>query len=207
MSVSTLKITNTLLRSCQRSSQLRLFSTTKTLDADLKYKLVVVGGGAGGCGTANKFVNKFGPGEVAVIEPNEMHYYQPMWTLVGGGVKNLSQSGRPMNSLLPKDAKWLKDSVASFDPDNNSLVTVGGDVINYDYLVVAMGLELQYEKIKGLPEAFDTPGVGSNYSVKYVEKTRKAIENFQVCISTKQNSLIFNGFRAVMLCSHSQTVL
>ena len=207
MSVSSLKITNTLLRSCQRSSQLRLFSTTKTLDADLKYKLVVVGGGAGGCGTANKFVNKFGPGEVAVIEPNEMHYYQPMWTLVGGGVKNLSQSGRPMNSLLPKDAKWLKDSVASFDPDNNSLVTVGGDVINYDYLVVAMGLELQYEKIKGLPEAFDTPGVGSNYSVQYVEKTRKAIENFQVCISTEQNYLIFNGFRAVMLCSHSQTVL
>ena len=78
MSVSTLKITNTLLRSCQRSSQLRTFSTTKTLDADLKYKLVVVGGGAGGCGTANKFVNKFGPGEVAVIEPNEMHYYQSL---------------------------------------------------------------------------------------------------------------------------------
>ena len=38
----------------------------------------------------------------------------------------------------------------------------------------------RYEKIKGLPEAFDSPGVGSNYSVKYVEKTNKAIQEFKV---------------------------
>ena len=38
----------------------------------------------------------------------------------------------------------------------------------------------RYDKIKGLPEAFDTPGVGSNYSSKYVEKTKKAIDEFKV---------------------------
>ena len=38
----------------------------------------------------------------------------------------------------------------------------------------------RYDKIKGLPEAFDHPGVGSNYSAKYVEKTTKAIEEFKV---------------------------
>jgi len=158
---------------------IRQFSITSQLDAEHSYKLVVVGGGAGGCGTANKFVNKFGPGEVAVIEPNTMHYYQPMWTLVGGGVKTLAQSGRPMDSLLPKAASWIKDSVAGFEPEQNRLVTESGDVVNYDFLVVAMGLELRYDKIKGLPEAFDTPGVGSNYSVKYVEKTKKAIDEFK----------------------------
>ena len=29
---------------------------------------MIVGGGAGGCGMANKFVSKFGTGEVDVIE-------------------------------------------------------------------------------------------------------------------------------------------
>ena len=38
---------------------------------------------------------------------------------------------------------------------------------------------LRYDKIKGLPEAFDTPGVGSNYSHKYVERTDKAIREFK----------------------------
>ena len=87
-----------------------------------------------------------------------------------------------MGSLLPKEATWLKDSVASFDPNNNRLVTSVGDVVTYEYLVVALGLELQNNKIKGLPEAFYTPGVGSNCNVKCVEKTKKSIENFKVCM-------------------------
>jgi len=157
----------------------RLLSTSSRLDRELSYKLVVVGGGAGGCGTANKFANKLGKDQVAVIEPGDMHYYQPMWTLVGGGLKSLAQSGRPMKNCLPKNATWLKDSVTSFSPEENQLTTASGDVITYDHLVIAMGLQLRYERIKGLPEAFDTPGVGSNYSVKYVEKTTEAIKNFK----------------------------
>ena len=58
-------------------------------------------------------------------------------------------------------------------------MTSSGDTVNYEYLVVALGLQLDYHKIKGLPEAFETPGVGSNYSPLYVEKTTKAINDFQ----------------------------
>ena len=36
------------------------------------YKLLVVGGGAGGCSTAAKFASKLGKGQVAVIEPSEV---------------------------------------------------------------------------------------------------------------------------------------
>ena len=111
----------------------RNFSTTSRLRAEHNFKLVIVRGGAGGCDTANKFVSKLGTGEVGVIEPSTMYYYQPLWTLVGGGLKTLAQSGRPMESLLPKGATWLKDSVAGFDPKNNRLVTEGGDVVNYTF--------------------------------------------------------------------------
>ena len=104
---------------------------------------MVVGGGAGGCGTANKFATKFGAGEVAVIDPASEHFYQPMWTLVGGGVKDLAQTRRPMESLLPGSARWLKDSVSRFEPDKNCLHTAAGDIITYDWLVVATGLVLR----------------------------------------------------------------
>lgn len=157
----------------------RLLSTSPALLQDQAFKLVIVGGGAGGCGTANKFASKLGAGEVAVIEPSDMHYYQPMWTLVGGGLKDLQQSGRPMADCLPKSATWIKDSVTSFSPETNQVTTSSGDTITYDHLVIAMGLQLRYEKIKGLPEAFDTPGVGSNYSSKYVGKTQAALRDFK----------------------------
>ena len=104
---------------------------------------MVVGGGAGGCGTANKFASKFGAGEVAVIDPASEHFYQPMWTLEGGGVKDLAQTRRPMESLLPGSARWLKDSVSRFEPDKNCLHTAAGDIISYDWLVVATGLVLR----------------------------------------------------------------
>ena len=143
------------------------------------FRLVVVGAGSGGCAITNKFASKLGAGQVAVVEPSSTHYYQPLWTLVGGGLKTFGESGRPMESLLPSAAKWIKDGVASFQPSENSLVVEGGDRITYDFLVVAVGLRLRYDKIKGLPEAFDTPGVGSNYSPLYVEKTAKAIREFK----------------------------
>ena len=58
-----------------------------------------------------------------------MHYYQPMWTLVGAGVKKFPQSSRPMDWVLPKEADWIRDSAASFDPDNNTVTTAKGDVV------------------------------------------------------------------------------
>ena len=44
---------------------------------------MVVGGGTGGMGTVNKFVKKFGEGEVCLIDPAAEHFNQSQWTLVG----------------------------------------------------------------------------------------------------------------------------
>lgn len=70
-----------------------------------------------------------------------------MWTLVGGGMKQLEQSGRPMGEVLPNKAKWIKERAVSFFPEENRLVTASGDDIHYDYLVLAMGLQLDFAKV------------------------------------------------------------
>ena len=60
----------------------------------------------------------------------QVHCYQPMWTLVGGGVKQLAQSSRPMQDVMPKKATWFKSAVAEFNPDENALVTASGDKVS-----------------------------------------------------------------------------
>ena len=60
----------------------------------------------------------------------QVHYYQPMWTLVGGGVKQLAQSVRLMQDVMPKKATWFKSAVAEFSPDENALVTASGDKVS-----------------------------------------------------------------------------
>ncbi|XP_065556700.1 sulfide:quinone oxidoreductase, mitochondrial-like [Artemia franciscana] len=155
------------------------------------FKVLVAGGGAGGCSVAAKFAS-LPKGAVGIIDPAETHYYQPMWTLVGGGMKSLKDSSKPMSQVLPKNAVWIKDSVASFEPRENVVSLRNGEKVQYEYLVVALGMKLEYNKIEGLPEAFETPGVCSNYSANYVDKTFRSLKDFKGgnAIFTFPNTLI-----------------
>ncbi|XP_058451386.1 sulfide:quinone oxidoreductase, mitochondrial isoform X2 [Malaya genurostris] len=109
------------------------------------------------------------------------HYYQPMFTLIGGGIKTLTDSFRPMGKVLPTLAKWLQDSATKFEPENNTVFTSKGDKIEYELLLVAVGVQLNYDKIPGLEEALSIPKskVCSNYSPKYVNRTFEALKAFK----------------------------
>ena len=85
-------------------------------------RIVIVGGGTAGIGVAAMLQNE-GMKNVTVIEPKDVHYYQPLWTLCGGGVKDVKESVKPMKDILPKGANWLQEKVASFQPTENQITT------------------------------------------------------------------------------------
>uniref|UniRef100_A0A4W4GCG6 Sulfide:quinone oxidoreductase, mitochondrial n=1 Tax=Electrophorus electricus TaxID=8005 RepID=A0A4W4GCG6_ELEEL len=159
------------------------------------YKIVVLGGGSGGITMGARMKRKIGAENVAIVEPSEMHYYQPIWTLVGAGAKIITSSGRPTASVIPPGVKWVKSRVMNIDPKNNTVFTDSGHKISYDYLIVALGLQLHYEKIKGLPEGFEHPKIGSNYSLQTVEKTWTALQNF------KEGNAIFSFPNTPVKCA------
>lgn len=80
---------------------------------------------------------------------------------------------------MPPKAKWIQDKVIEFDPSKNQVKLSNGNWLSYEYLVVAVGIELDFGRIKGLPEAFNTPGVCSNYSKDTVDKTHAALKEFK----------------------------
>jgi sulfide:quinone oxidoreductase len=49
-----------------------------------KREILIIGGGTAGITVAARLLRK-GHRDVAIIEPSDTHYYQPLWTLVGGG--------------------------------------------------------------------------------------------------------------------------
>ncbi|XP_067091563.1 sulfide:quinone oxidoreductase, mitochondrial isoform X1 [Osmerus mordax] len=159
------------------------------------YKMLVLGGGSAGITMGARMKRKFGAKNVAIVEPSEMHYYQPIWTLVGAGAKTLDSSGRTTASVMPSGVKWVKSSVQEISPDTNTVRTDNGVEITYEYLIVALGLELHFDKIKGLPEGFEYSKIGSNYSVKTVEKTWNALQNF------KEGNAIFSFPNTPVKCA------
>lgn len=163
------------------------------------YKLVILGGGAGGISTASRILskNKNLKNEILIIEPDDYHYFQPAWPLVGSGEVNLDSTWKPMEKVLPKGSKWLQERVERVDPIGR-VVKAGDYNIEYDFLVVALGIELNYEAIEGLPEALGTSGICTNYLVDHVEYTYDTLTKVTSgnIIVTKPKSKIKGGVSA-----------
>ena len=144
------------------------------------HQVLVVGGGTGGLTVASQLLTRDNAPDVAVIEPSDTHYYQPLWTLVGGGVFPKEESARPMKQVMPKGATWIQDAAAEIDPENNTVTTQSGDTFGYEFLVMAAGLQLNWDGIPGLADSVGQPGTGvvSNYSYDTCESTWDAIQDF-----------------------------
>jgi len=92
---------------------------TKASSAE-RHSIVVIGGGAAGLSVASQLLLKLGTtADVAIVEPSEWHYYQPGWTLVGGGIMKAEETRKKMSSFMPKGATWIKAAVSAIDPDQN----------------------------------------------------------------------------------------
>ncbi|GAA6820020.1 type II sulfide:quinone oxidoreductase Sqr [Helicobacter pylori] len=145
------------------------------------YKIVIVGGGTAGITVAARLIRQQHTlkGDIAIVEPSNTHYYQPLWTLVGAGASKLKSSKKHMSSVIPKGTQWIKQSVASFNPKNNKIILSNEGTIDYDYLVVCPGLQINWSQIKGLQENIGKNGVCSNYSPEYVTETWHQISNFK----------------------------
>src|SRR5680860_746993 len=141
------------------------------------YQIIIIGGGTAGIMTAAQLIKQKNIKDVAIIEPANIHYYQPAWTLVGAGTYDYDKTGRPMAEVIPKPAKWIMDEATGLDPENNIVHTsVSGD-LTYDYLVVAPGLVYDFSLVPGLGEAMDKGVVCSNYTDP--RHTWNVIKNFK----------------------------
>ena len=149
-----------------------------------KHQVLIVGGGSAGITVAARLLRE-GYTDVAVIEPSDKHYYQPLWTLVGGGQATASSTERPEASVMPKKATWIRKAANGFDPDNNTVTCSDGSTYAYDVLVVCPGIQLDWDKTEGLTEAVEGPGVSSNYRVDLAPKTWDLIR------STTSGSAVF----------------
>lgn len=145
------------------------------------HQVLIVGGGSAGLSVGAMLRNKPNAPEVAIIDPAEKHYYQPIWTLVGAGVFPKEVSEKQEADFIPPGATWIKDAVASFDPDNNSVKLASGKNVTYDVLVVTAGIQINWDKIPGLKESVGKEGTGvcSNYSYETVESTFKNIKSLK----------------------------
>jgi sulfide:quinone oxidoreductase len=148
-------------------------------DISLSHQIVVVGGGAAGITVTAQLLAQDKTLDIAIIEPSDKHYYQPAWTLVGGGQYQLKDTERNEKDCIPDGATWIQAYVEQLDPEQNLVITRDGKRIQYEYLIVCPGIQIDWHLIKGLPESLGKGGVTSNYAKEYAPYTWETIKNFR----------------------------
>lgn len=143
------------------------------------HQILIIGGGNAGISVAAQLLRKRPLLDIAIVEPSEKHYYQPAWTLVGGGVYDIQKTVRQEEEIMPEAVKWIKDYADTFHPDRNEMKLLSGMVVTYDYLVVCPGIQLNWDAVKGLPQTLGKNGVTSNYSFAQAPYTYECIRNIK----------------------------
>ncbi|KAJ3595897.1 hypothetical protein NHX12_002309 [Muraenolepis orangiensis] len=154
---------------------------SRDLEVNLRHNLIEV--------RADKqeavFENLDNPGETKVQQYEMLHVTPPM-----GPIPVIK------SSPLADEAGWLNVDKETLQHKKYPNVFGIGDCTNLPTARTAAAVAAQSaildrtitkvlkneepdKKIKGLPEAFDHPKIGSNYSVQTVEKTWKALQNFK----------------------------
>lgn len=144
------------------------------------YDILILGGGTAGLTVASQLADRIDGRHLGIVEPSPTHYYQPLWTLVGGGIFPREDSARDEAGLIPDGVTWIRDAASRIDPEQRSVTTATGGTLTYDFLVVAPGVVPRWTKIPGLVESVGKPGSGvtSNYSYETVAATWEAIRSF-----------------------------
>ena len=104
------------------------------------HNILIIGGGTAGITVAARLRRASRDLSIALIEPSSKHYYQPLWTLVGGGVVDKSITERNEVDVIPRGVHWIRAAATIFEPNEKAVLTSHGQRFTYDQLVVCPGI-------------------------------------------------------------------
>ncbi len=160
------------------------------METDIMKKVLILGGGFGGIATAHRLKQKLGADVEVTLVDRRAHFmvgFRKTWELVGGSP--MEEGQRPLESLTRIGVRVIRDSVSSIDPKSRS-AEVGGNRIEADALVVALGADLAPQAIKGFQEhAYNV------YDAQDIPRAARALKEL------KEGRILIGIFGAPYKCS------
>ena len=116
-------------------------------------RVVVIGAGYAGA-TAAKYIRLWSPDiDVTLVERDAEFISCPLSNLVVGGSKTLADISVGYGGLAKYGVKVVRDEAAAVDPVRREVRLASGATLAYDRLIVAPGIDLQYDTLPGLAGA------------------------------------------------------
>lgn len=167
---------------------------------DIKKKILILGAGLAGISLAARLKKDMPNSDIVLIDRDDKFYYQPGFTLVAIGFYTKDDVVFDKKSLIPPNGvEWIKQNVKAIKPSEN-LVVLDNSSVRYDYLVVATGVDYQYEEVRGL-SIDDISSTNSNIASIYTLDGAIKMQTMMKEFSKKGGNAIFADQKTPMKCS------
>jgi len=137
--------------------------------------VVIMGAGTGGMPAAYEMRDNLGKEhDITVIHATEYFQFVPSNPWVGVGWRTREDITFPIRPYLErKKINFIASPVQKLDADNNRLELANGDVVTYDYLLIATGPKLAFEEVDGMGPQ------GHTHSICTIDHAEKAHDAYK----------------------------
>ncbi len=134
--------------------------------------IVVLGGGSGGIVCANELRKKLSiEHRVILIDKDENHTFYPSLLWLIFGLRKPEQIKRSLKNLTKRGIDFIQGEIIEISIDKKS-ISLDEQDINYDYLIISLGAELNKKDIPKTPKIFNF------YCMEGAKLSGEAIKNF-----------------------------
>lgn len=145
-------------------------------------KIVILGAGYGGLLTTLKLQHKlnYNEAEVTLVNKHDYHYITTWLHEPAAGTAPASHAQVDLHKIIDKSkVNFVKGTVASIQPQEQTATLEDGTVLTYDYLVIGLGSE---------PETFGIEGLREHaFSIRSINAVRQISEHIRYMFAKFKN--------------------
>jgi len=144
-------------------------------------KIVILGAGTGGTIMANKLRKTLSKEEweITIVDKDKTHYYQPGFLFIPFGIYGKDDVIKPKANFIPSGVKLLFQDIDKIEPSNNKVLLGDGQILNYDYLIVATGTSIDIDETPGLNDKLWRKDIFDFYTLNGALELRKRLRDWE----------------------------
>jgi sulfide:quinone oxidoreductase len=144
-------------------------------------RILILGGGTAGTIMANKLRKSLDIAEwkITVLDREKTHYYQPGFLFIPFGIYKPEDVVKPKLAFIPAGVEFLFEDAAKINAEENFVLLQNGQIIKYDYLIIATGTEMRPEETKGFKGPLYYKDVFDFYTIEGAQALAKKLRSWE----------------------------
>jgi len=137
-------------------------------------RIVILGGGCGGVVAATHLGRKLGADhDIILVDRRAEHLFMPAFLFLMLGQRQPRDISRSLKILEKRNVKIIQSEILGINPARQE-ISLENEKVNYDYLIVSLGLQTRPDLVPGFAESSLHP-----WEMESALSLREALANFR----------------------------